>query len=285
MKTKAQDGTTLRLKAVLDVLADQAQGGSGGPGTAVLAEAIDRVPLNERESELLSGGVPRGFKTLTTATAKMVKAGWMVKGRSGWTITDEGLRATVAFPDGDSFAAALAAGTPVPEGTPLPAAAGGAPVEADAPAEAPAAPEAEDTAADAAEDTAAGTVEDPTPADSAFELPADSAFDTASGTGAHGEQPASVAIAGNFASHLGAAEDWAPHFDEVQMVFDKDEKVWKITTDLPAGEYSYKVAIDRSWSENYGAFGVRDGSDHVLHHPGGEVTFRYDHATRDVSTS
>ncbi len=265
MKTKAQDTTTLRLKAVLDVLAEQAQGGPGGPGTAVLAEAINRVPLNEREAELLSGGVPRGFKTLTTATAKLVKAGWMVKGRSGWTITDEGLRATVAFADDQSFASALAAGTPVPEGTPLPAA--GREGGAAAPQAAPVAPAAADTAG-AGSDSAA-------------------AAGPGSGgqTGAQGaEQPASVAIAGNFASHLGAAEDWAPHVDEVQMVFDKQENIWKITTDLPAGAYAYKVAIDRSWVENYGAFGVRDGSDHELHHPGGQVTFRYDHATKDVST-
>jgi hypothetical protein len=261
VKTKAQDSTTLRLKAVLDVLADQAQGGPGGPGTAVLAEAIARVPLNEREAELLSGGVPRGFKTLTTATAKLVKAGWMVKGRSGWTITDEGLRATVAFPDDQSFASALASGTPIPEGTPLPAAGrdGGAAAPLAAPAADPAGagPDAADAAAPGSGDRAGGQ-----------------------GAG----QPASVAIAGNFASHLGAAEDWAPHVDEVQMVFDKQENVWKITTDLPAGAYAYKVAIDRSWVENYGAFGVRDGSDHELHHPGGQVTFRYDHATKDVST-
>ncbi|WP_342772583.1 glycosidase [Arthrobacter crusticola] len=254
MKTKAQDGTTQRLKAVLDVLADQAKGAAGGPGSAVLAEAIARVPLNERESELLSGGVPRGFKALTIASAKLVKAGWMVKGRSGWTITEEGLRATVAFPDEESFASALAAGAAVPAGTPLPAAAG----------------PADEAAAAAGADTAPATAEDQAPA---------RASDQAS------DQPAAVAIAGNFGSHLGAAEDWAPHFDEVQMVFDQDEKVWKITTDLPAGAYSYKVAIDRSWVENYGAFGVRDGSDHELHHPGGQVTFRYNHATKDVSTS
>jgi hypothetical protein len=222
----------------------------------VLAEAIARVPLNERESELLSGGVPRGFKALTIASAKLVKAGWMVKGRSGWTITEEGLRATVAFPDEESFASALAAGTPVPAGTPLPAAPGTAA-----------------TADGAAEETGGA------PAAEAESGGHSSAAEQQAG------QPAAVAIAGNFGSHLGAAEDWAPHFDEVQMVFDSDEKVWKITTDLPAGAYSYKVAIDRSWVENYGAFGVRDGSDHELHHPGGQVTFRYDHATKDVSTS
>ena len=267
MKTKAQDSTTLRLKAVLDVLAEQAQGGPSGPGTAVLAEAIARVPLNEREAELLSGGVPRGFKTLTTATAKLVKAGWMVKGRSGWTITDEGLRATVAFSDDDSFAAALAAGTPVPEGTPLPAAHAGS---GTAPQATPPAPAAAEPGAES---------------EAPSEVPSDALSDPGSLGGAQGAgQPASVAIAGNFASHLGAAEDWAPHVDEVQMVFDKEENLWKITTDLPAGAYSYKIAIDRSWVENYGAFGVRDGSDHELHHPGGKVTFRYDHTTKDVST-
>ena len=46
---------------------------------------------------LLSGGIPRGHKNLTKATADLVKAGWITKGRSGWEITEDGLKATVAF--------------------------------------------------------------------------------------------------------------------------------------------------------------------------------------------
>jgi hypothetical protein len=122
MGTNTAENTTLRLKAVLDVLAEEVWTGEKLNAGAVLGEAIARVPLNEFERELLSGGIPRGHKTLTTATAKLVKAGWLVKGRAGWTITEDGQRATVAVADPAAFAAALDAGTPVPADTPLPSA-------------------------------------------------------------------------------------------------------------------------------------------------------------------
>ena len=122
MGANTAENTTLRLKAVLDVLAEGVWSDEKLNAGAVLGEAIERVPLNEYERELLSGGIPRGHKTLTTATAKLVKSGWLVKGRSGWSITDDGQRATVAFAEPAAFAVALDAGTPVPAGTPLPAA-------------------------------------------------------------------------------------------------------------------------------------------------------------------
>jgi hypothetical protein len=96
-------------------------------------------------------------------------------------------------------------------------------------------------------------------------------------------QPEAVAIAGDFSTKLGAPENWQPHFDEVQMELDPADALWKLTADLPAGYYTYKVAIDRSWEENYGAFGIRDGANHEFHHDGGALTFHYDHQTRDVS--
>ncbi|HET6270114.1 MAG TPA: glycosidase, partial [Arthrobacter sp.] len=122
MGANTAENTNLRLKAVLDVLAEGVWSSEKLNAGVVLGEAIARVPLNEQERELLSGGIPRGHKALTAATAKLVKAGWLVKGRSGWTITDDGQRATVAFADPAAFAGALDAGTPVPADTPLPAA-------------------------------------------------------------------------------------------------------------------------------------------------------------------
>lgn len=217
----AQDKTTLRLKTVLDVLADQADADTTLPASRVLDEVISRVPLDGLENELLSGGAPRGYKRLSTASAKLVKAGWLVKGRSGWKITEEGLRAAADFPDTASFEGALTQGSPAP-----------------APASA---------------------VEDP--------------------------QPASVGIAGDFGSITGASEDWNPLLDEVQMILDPQARIWQLSVELPAGFYSYKVAIDRSWDENYGAFGVRDGANHELHLSShAVVTFRYDHSTNDVAT-
>ena len=38
-----------------------------------------------------------------------------------------------------------------------------------------------------------------------------------------------------------------------------------------------------SWDENYGAGGGANGSNIVLNHPGGAVTFRYDHSTHVMS--
>ena len=125
MGANTAENTNRRLKAVLDVLAEGVWTDEKLNAGAVLGEAIARVPLNEFERELLSGGIPRGHKTLTTATAKLVKAGWLVKGRAGWTITEDGQRATVAFADPAAFAAALDAGTPVPADTPLPSAPAG----------------------------------------------------------------------------------------------------------------------------------------------------------------
>src|SRR6476661_7143303 len=125
MGANTAENTNLRLKAVLDILAESVWAGTSLNAGEVLAEAIARVPFNDHEAELLSGGIPRGHKTLTSASAKLVKAGWLIKGRTGWTITEDGMRATVAFPDADSFAAALDAGTPVPADTPVPTAPAG----------------------------------------------------------------------------------------------------------------------------------------------------------------
>ncbi|WP_323959760.1 hypothetical protein GC088_14680 [Arthrobacter sp. JZ12] len=96
--------------------------------------------------------------------------------------------------------------------------------------------------------------------------------------------PAAVAIAGDFGHRLGA-EDWEPAADQVQMAYSPVSQRWELTVQLPAGFYQYKIAIDRSWEENYGAFGERNGANHELHHAGGVATFRYDHASKNVEVS
>jgi len=304
MGTNTAENTTRRLKAVLDVLTEGVWTGEQLNAGAVLGEAIARVPLNEFESELLSGGIPRGHKTLTTATAKLVKAGWLVKGRAGWTITEDGQRATVAFADPDAFAAALDAGTPVPADTPLPSAPpAGTPVrKAAAPKAAPkTAPKAAKVAEKVA-GKAAKLVEEavapvakavrkrkaadkpaeataPAPAAEAAASPAAAALATSVGTI---EQPEAVAVAGDFNILLGAPANWAPQYDESQMELDLVDQLWKIAADLPAGTYSFKIALNRSWDENFGAFGAFDGANHEVHHAGGRLVIHYDHRTRDI---
>ncbi|MEY9775490.1 glycosidase [Arthrobacter sp. MW3 TE3886] len=302
MGANTAENTNLRLKAVLDVLAEEVWTGEKLNAGAVLGEAIARVPLNDHERELLSGGIPRGHKTLTTATAKLVKAGWLVKGRSGWSITDDGQRATVAFAEPAVFATALDAGTPVPAGTPLPTAPVAKPAKSEKAAKAAATPAvtAEEApsktskvagkaaklieeavapvakavrkrkpAAKAAQPAAAAPAEAPAAAASAVSV------DTI-------EQPDAVAVAGDFSILLGAPANWAPQYDEVQMELDQVDQLWKIAADIPAGFYSFKIALNRSWDENYGAFGVFDGPNHEVHHGGGLLVIQYDHRTRDI---
>ncbi|MEE2527535.1 glycosidase [Pseudarthrobacter sp. J75] len=292
--------SSLRLKSVLDVLTESVWSGKALNAGQVLAEATARVPFSTHEAELLSGGIPRGHKALTAATAKLVKAGWLVKGRSGWTITDDGMRATVAFPDADSFKEALDGGTPVPADTPIPSAPAGAVAEKSA-AKSPAKrASAGQKAAQLIEDAVKPVVKAvrSRKAKSAEEAPAEAAANgTAAGSVAATEQqdaapasgvesfpqPEAVAVAGDFNTLLGAAEDWAPQYDEAQLSFDALDQLWKKTAELPAGFYTFKIALNRSWDENYGAFGIFDGANHEVHHAGGPLTIRYDHRTRDIT--
>ena len=301
MGANTAENTNLRLKAVLDVLAEEVWTGEKLNAGAVLGEAIARVPLNDHERELLSGGIPRGHKTLTTATAKLVKAGWLVKGRSGWSITDDGQRATVAFAEPAVFASAIDAGTPVPAGTPLPTAPVAKPEKAAKAAKAAATPAV--TAEEAPSKTskvagkAAKLIEEAVapvakavrkrkpaakaaqPAAAPAEAPAAAASAVSVDTI---EQPDAVAVAGDFSILLGAPANWAPQYDEVQMELDQVDQLWKIAADIPAGFYSFKIALNRSWDENYGAFGVFDGPNHEVHHGGGLLVIQYDHRTRDI---
>ncbi|MGP4032909.1 pullulanase X25 domain-containing protein [Pseudarthrobacter sp. 1C304] len=313
MGTNTAENTTLRLKAVLDVLAEGLWTDQKLNAGAVLGEAIARVPLNESERELLSGGIPRGHKALTTATAKLVKAGWLVKGRSGWTIPEEGQRATVAFADPAAFAAALDAGTPVPADTPLPGApavkpaAKAAPEAASKPASkaAPKSAAKATTVAEKVAGKAAKLVEEAVaPVAKAVRKrkaadkteTAGATADTAAAAGTAGatapaapavsvetiDQPDAVAVAGDFNILLGAPANWAPQYDESQMELDQVDQLWKIAADLPAGFYSFKIALNRSWDENFGAFGAFDGANHEVHHSGGVLVIHYDHRTRDI---
>jgi hypothetical protein len=303
MAKSTAENTFLRLKTVLDVLTEGVWSGDALNAGQVLAEATARVPFNEHEAELLSGGIPRGHKTLTSATAKLVKAGWLVKGRSGWTITEDGMRATVAYPDAVSFATALDAGTPVPADIPVPAAPAGFVRKTTAVAEVPA-PAAKTEAkkttrktpakkAAAAVGKAAKVIEDAVePVVKAVrkgKAPAKADEAAAAAEPFEGPdvetlpQPEAVAVAGDFNTILGAPENWAPQYDEAQMEFDFLDQLWKKTAELPAGHYTFKIALNRSWNENYGAFGTFDGPNHELYHDGGMVTIRYNHSTRDIT--
>ena len=96
-------------------------------------------------------------------------------------------------------------------------------------------------------------------------------------------QPDAVSVPGTANDEMGCTGEWQPECDEAQLTLDLDDQIWKGTYDLPAGEYFFKVAINRSWTENYGAGAVPGGADIRFTHPGGPVTFYYDHGTHWVT--
>ena len=104
-------------------------------------------------------------------------------------------------------------------------------------------------------------------------------------------QPNAVAVAGTLNSDMGCLtsngdpEDWAPWCDQAQLSIDANDKIWKGTYTLPAGPYSYKVALNRTWDENYGAGAVRDGANIDMTTDGSAVTFFYDHRTHWVTST
>jgi pullulanase-type alpha-1,6-glucosidase len=98
-------------------------------------------------------------------------------------------------------------------------------------------------------------------------------------------QPSAVSVPGNLNPAMGCSGEWQPDCDEAQLTLDAKDDVWKGSYSLPAGGYEYKVAIDKSWAENYGAGAVRDGSNIPLALADDtDVTFYYDHASHWVTS-
>jgi len=113
----------------------------------------------------------------------------------------------------------------------------------------------------------------------------DPASDEPGGPGGPVTQPAYVSMPGSHNSEIGCSADWQPDCDQAQMTLDADSLVWSKTVSLPAGDYAYKAAIDKSWDENYGQGAVLKGPDIPLGLDApGDVTFFYDHASHWVTT-
>lgn len=89
-------------------------------------------------------------------------------------------------------------------------------------------------------------------------------------------------VAGDFQSELGCPGDWQPDCLRSWLEDPNGTGVHAFTTDaIPAGDYQGKVAINESWSENYGVGGAPDGASYDFHvaASGDPVSFRYDGVT------
>ena len=92
----------------------------------------------------------------------------------------------------------------------------------------------------------------------------------------------SVTVAGSVQGELGCPGDWQPDCAATHLAFDTTDGLWKKTFTVPAGSYEWKVAIDNSWDENYGAGGAAGGGNIPLTVPtgGASVTFVWDQESK-----
>lgn len=98
--------------------------------------------------------------------------------------------------------------------------------------------------------------------------------------------PLIVTLPGTIQSVLGCPGDWQPECEATALTYNEETDVWEGTFEIPAGSYEYKVALNGSWADNYGAEGVKDGPNITLVLDADtRVTFTYDHKTGIVTDS
>ncbi|MCH6266952.1 alpha-amylase family glycosyl hydrolase [Neobacillus citreus] len=92
-----------------------------------------------------------------------------------------------------------------------------------------------------------------------------------------------VTLVGDLQDELGGSGEWNPADPATQMKLQETGK-YILTGKLPAGNYEYKIAINGTWDENYGADGARNGDNYKLSlDKETEVTFVYDDTTHRVT--
>ena len=95
-------------------------------------------------------------------------------------------------------------------------------------------------------------------------------------------------VPGSFQSELGCAGDWDPGCLRSWLQDTDDDGTYTRTvTALPAGTYECKVAIDESWTENYGADGVQNGANVPFTVPdeSAEVLFSWNSTTKVLTVT
>jgi maltose-binding protein MalE len=94
-----------------------------------------------------------------------------------------------------------------------------------------------------------------------------------------------ITLVGSLQSEAGCANDWDPACSTTFMT-DNGDGTYSFTVTLPAGDYEYKVAVNGSWDENYGANGEANGANIALSLSAEtEVTFGFDSNTKAITDS
>jgi len=96
-----------------------------------------------------------------------------------------------------------------------------------------------------------------------------------------------VTAPGSYQSELGCSGDWDPSCLRSWLKDPDGDGIYQLTAILPAGDYEVKVAIDESWSENYGAGGAPNGANISFSVPVSctETVFSYDPDTHILEVS
>lgn len=90
-----------------------------------------------------------------------------------------------------------------------------------------------------------------------------------------------VNVPGSYQAQAGCAADWAPECAATAMTLGDDGLYHSGPFNLTAGEYEGKVALDGSWTTNYGVEGKPDGDNYKFTLAAdGTVEFIYDPATK-----
>ncbi|MEV5749906.1 alpha-amylase family glycosyl hydrolase [Actinoallomurus sp. NPDC052308] len=84
-----------------------------------------------------------------------------------------------------------------------------------------------------------------------------------------------VTLAGSLQSEIGCGGDWDPACAASRLAFDTTDGQWHGTFTLPAGDYEWKIAINDSWTENYGAGGAAGGENLKLSVPADGTKYRF----------
>ena len=97
----------------------------------------------------------------------------------------------------------------------------------------------------------------------------------------------SVALVGTVQAMLGCSGDWLPECAESELASNGDGTFSLTTTAIAAGDYEVKVALNDSWTINYGAEGARNGDNITFSVPANDtsVTFSFDGSTNLLTVS
>ncbi|NNV07366.1 alpha-amylase family glycosyl hydrolase [Geobacillus sp. C56-T2] len=99
-----------------------------------------------------------------------------------------------------------------------------------------------------------------------------------------GSPERTVTLVGTLQDELGHTKEWDPSAAATVM-HDEGDGLYTLTGTLPAGTYEYKIAINGSWDENYGAGGRNGGNLTLTLNEPTKVTFYYHDRTHAIADS